>query len=96
MSSAIIENDILNGELEHVMTVAKRRTGKRPHPSTVWRWCKKGVRGGSIKLAAIFHGGYWQTTEAAFDAFLQDETEAAFSQGDGGVSDAELRSARLL
>ncbi|WP_339743364.1 DUF1580 domain-containing protein [uncultured Rubinisphaera sp.] len=96
MSTATAETEILSGELEHVMTVAKRRTGKRPHPSTVWRWCKKGVRGGSIKLAAIFSGGYWQTTDAAFNKFLQDQTDAAFSQGDGGVSDAELRSAGLM
>lgn len=90
------DNNLLDGELAHVATVAKKRTGKRPHPSSVWRWCKKGMRGGTIKLQAIYHSGYWQTTDAAFDAFLQAQTEAAFSQEPADVSDAELSAAGLL
>lgn len=89
---------LLDGPLEHVATVAKRRTGKRPHPSSIWRWIKKGVRGGSIRLEAIYHGGYWQTTDAAFDAFLQAQTEAALNSQatTDDVSDDELRDAGLL
>lgn len=88
--------ELLHGTLEHVAIVAKRRTGKRPHPSSIWRWVKKGVRGGSIKLRAIYHAGYWQTTDAAFDAFLQAQTQAAFAQSDGNVTDDELKAAGLL
>ena len=89
--------DLLSGPLEHVATVAKRRTGQRPHPSSIWRWVKKGLQGGSIRLAAIYHGGYWQTTDAAFDAFLKAQTEAALSQAPADdVSDDELRAAGLL
>jgi hypothetical protein len=91
------ETKLLEGTLEHVATVAKRRTGKRPHPSTIWRHCKKGLRGGTIKLAAIYANGYWQTTDAAYDSFLQAQTEAAFAQDtDGNVSDEELKAAGLL
>ncbi len=89
-------NDLLTGELAHVATVAKRRTGKRPSSATVWRWCRKGLRGGTIKLEAIFHSGYWQTTPAAFDAFLVVQTQAALSQETADVSDAELEAAGLL
>jgi len=90
---------LLDGQLEHVATVAKRRTGKRPHPSSIWRWVKKGVRGGSIKLAAIYHAGYWQTTDAAFDAFLNQQTQAALDSHQApadDVTDDELRAAGLL
>ena len=92
------ESKLLEGTLEHVASVAKRRTGKRPHPSSIWRWVKKGMRGGTIKLPAIYHSGYWQTTDAAFDSFLQAQTEAAFadSETDGNVSDDELKAAGLL
>lgn len=91
------ESKLLEGTLEHVAVVAKRRTGKRPHPSSIWRWVKKGVRGGSIKLKAIYHSGYWQTTEAAFNAFLQAQTDAAMNQNDdGSVTDEELKAAGLL
>lgn len=90
---------LLSGKLEHVATVAKRRTGKRPSPATVWRWCKRGLRGGSIRLHAVFHSGYWATTDAAFDAFLAAQTQAAHAQSEKpveDVSDADLRSAGLL
>ncbi|QDT34826.1 DUF1580 domain-containing protein [Thalassoglobus polymorphus] len=91
------EAKLLEGTLEHVASVAKRRTGKRPHPSSIWRWVKKGMRGGTIKLSAIYHSGTWQTTDAAFDAFLQAQTQAAMAQqDDGSVTDEELKAAGLL
>lgn len=64
------------GTLEPVGVVAKRRTGRRPGPSTIWRWCTQGLRGGRIKLEACFHCGRWQTTEAAFARFLEAQTIA--------------------
>ena len=89
--------DLLQGELAHVATVAKERTGKRPSPATVWRWCKKGLRGGSIKLRAIYHSGYWQTTPAAFDAFLNAQTQAAMViESADDVSDDDLKAVGLL
>ncbi len=99
MPMANNEIDILSGELAHVMAVALKRTGQKPSPATVWRWCKKGLRGGTIKLAAIHHSGYWQTTPEAFDAFLNAQTEAALADHDtvdGGVTDEDLKEAGLL
>jgi len=97
MTTAQLDNDILSGQLEHVATIAKRRTGRKAAPSTIWRWCKKGLRGGSIKLQAIHHSGYWQTTEAAFDAFLQEQTQAAMDSLEcDGPDDATLEAAGLL
>ncbi|HWL11122.1 MAG TPA: DUF1580 domain-containing protein [Planctomicrobium sp.] len=89
----------LTGQIEAVSVIAKRRTGKRPSPATVWRWCRKGVRGGSVKLAAVFHGGCWQTTSEAFDQFLADQTAAALGERDEPEqtdSDAALIAAGLL
>ena len=88
----------LSGTIEAVSVIANRRTGRRPSPATVWRWCRKGVRGGSVKLQAVFHGGCWQTTPEAFDQFIADQTAAALSLHDEpkDVTDDELRNAGLL
>ena len=88
--------EILDGQLEHVATVAKKRTGKRPSPATVWRWCRKGVKGG-IKLTAVYASGYWQTTDAAFDEFLARQTNYALTPDPSPeVSDDDLKAAGLL
>ena len=87
---------LLSGELSHVATIAKRRTGKRPAPATVWRWVKKGLRGGSIRLQAVYTSGYWATTEAAFDEFINQQTEAAFATMATDVSDDDLKAVGLL
>ncbi len=96
MSACLSES--LSGTIEAVSVIAKRRTGKRPSPATVWRWCRKGVRGGSVRLQAVFHGGCWQTTPAAFDQFIADQTAAAFSHDDTAneADDDALRAAGLL
>lgn len=88
----------LTGQIEAVSIIAKRRTGKRPSPATVWRWCRKGVRGGAVKLQAVFHGGCWQTTPEAFDQFIADQTAAALCEHEesDNASDADLIGAGLL
>ena len=88
--------DLLSGKLDHVAQVAKRRTGKRPSPATIFRWVKKGLRGGKVKLAAKFHSGYWATTEAAFDKFLDDQTAAAFASQSASIDDETLQAEGLL
>lgn len=92
-------SESLSGKIEAVSVIAKRRTGKRPSPATVWRWCRKGVRHGSIKLKSVFHSGCWQTTEAAFEQFLVEQTAAALGENEPeqrDVSDQELIAAGLL
>lgn len=37
------------------------------HPSTVWRWHRKGVRG--IRLEALRLGGFFYTSREALDRF---------------------------
>ncbi|QDT34083.1 DUF1580 domain-containing protein [Thalassoglobus polymorphus] len=88
--------NLLDGQLAHVATVALNRTGKKPSPATVWRWCKRGLRGGTIKLQAIYHSGYWQTTPEAFNAFLKAQTEAAKAGNSGDATDESLKAAGLL
>jgi len=95
MSPQLAES--LSGMIEAVSVVAKRRTGKRPSPATVWRWCRKGVRHGSIKLTAVFHGGCWQTTPEAFEQFLAEQTAAALAVNEPeSTSDDDLRAVGLL
>lgn len=90
--SAAIET----GLLEHVATVAKRVTGRKPAPATIWRWCKKGLRGGSIRLHCKYHAGCWCTTEAAFREFIDTQTEAALAGETDDASDEALAAAGLL
>ena len=93
--------DLLSGQLSPVSKVVETRTGKRPTPAAIWRWCRKGLRGGTIKLEAIHNSGTWMTTPAAYDDFLRRQTEAALAEsGDApeipDVSDDDLRAEGLL
>lgn len=64
--------DLENDELRPVGDICKKKTGKRPSPQCIWRWRKSGVRG--CKLEAVFLQGTWQTSEAAFAAFIRGQT----------------------
>ena len=44
-------------------------TGKRPHPSTVWRWALKGSNGVTLKTWMI--GGRRMTTAEAVNEFIE-------------------------
>jgi hypothetical protein len=47
----------------------------RPHPSTMWRWCLRGVRG--IRLESWVVGGRRYTTADAIARFIAATTAAA-------------------
>lgn len=88
-----------SGTLEPVTTIAKRITGKRPSPATVWRWAHKGMCGGSVRLAWAKHSGCLVTTEAAFRDFITAQTEqhaARAAERPDDDSDDALRAAGLL
>lgn len=89
--------DVLqSGKLEPYTEIVHRRTGKYPSHTSAWRHCKRGLRGGTLKCAAVFHNGTWMTTQAAFDEFLIRQTEAAQSASRSQDDDAELRAKGLL
>jgi len=89
--------DILQtGKLEPYADIVHRRTGKFPSHTSAWRHCKKGLRGGTLKCAAVFHNGTWMTTEAAFDQFLMRQTEAAQNASRSQDDDAALKKAGLM
>lgn len=48
--------------------------GKRPHVSTVWRWCRRGVRG--VHLVYVRLGRRVGTSAEAFARFAQRPTDA--------------------
>ena len=81
------------GQLEPVSLLARRISGRRPSPATVWRWIAKGTAQGvlpSVKLYGLPH-----TTEAAFRAWLRGEFAPAAGP-DVDAGDDALRAAGLL
>lgn len=44
-------------------------TGRKPHVSTLWRWCQKGCRG--VRLESICIGGKRFVTAAAIERFVE-------------------------
>ena len=47
--------------------------GKRPHPSTIWRWGRKGLHG--IRLETRRVGGRFVTSEEALERFTKELAE---------------------
>ncbi len=57
-----------------VAEAIERATGSRPHPTTCWRWTKKGC--GGTKLQTWVVGGRRVTTIDAVQLFVSARTEA--------------------
>lgn len=55
---------VLSEALAHVEALG---FGKKD-PSTLWRWCKKGVRGRHLEACEI--GGTWYTSKPAVERFI--------------------------
>lgn len=88
--------DLQTADLRPVSLIARDRLGKRPSPATVWRWCKRGVRGG-VKLEAVNVSGSWHTTAEAFAEFLRRQTAQALAPRESeGATDEALEAAGLL
>jgi Protein of unknown function (DUF1580) len=68
---------LLDGALP--LADAARLLPGRPHPSTVWRWRKKGVRG--IKLETLQIGGRVWVTRSAIADFLTALSGARAASG---------------
>jgi len=53
------------------------RRGRPVNPSTIWRWCRQGVKvpGGSIvKLECVRLSGRWLTSQEAISRFVAAQT----------------------
>ena len=57
--------------------------GKRTHPSTLWRWARKGVRG--VKLETRRLGGRFVTSIEALDRFSKDLAEVDADDASPGL-----------
>jgi hypothetical protein len=55
-------------------------TGQKPHVSTIWRWCLKGVKG--VRLESICIGGKRFVTAAAIERFVEGSTAARPQQAE--------------
>lgn len=58
-----------------VPVAVERETGFRPHPSTAWRWTKKGVRGVRLQTAVL--GGRPVTKPVWVREFIAATTAAS-------------------
>jgi len=68
----------------------KRMKGRRVHPSTVWRWVQRGVRG--HKLETIRIGGITCTSEKALARFFAALSNANSSKAKP-INDAARQAA---
>lgn len=56
------------------------RLGRPVNSSTIWRWCRKGVRVegiGIVRLECVRVSGRWLTSEEAISRFVARQTPAA-------------------
>ncbi len=54
---------------EAARRLPRRRKGKRPHPSTLFRWASNGLRG--VRLETLRVGGTTYTTMEALQRFFE-------------------------
>jgi hypothetical protein len=66
------------------LTDASRLIPSKPHPSTLWRWWKRGIRG--VKLETVVIGGARYTSVEALQRFAD-----RLSAPGGGASTARTR-----
>ncbi len=73
----------MNGESKITLTEASKtcphRRGRHPHVSTIWRWCRVGVRarsGERIRLEHCRVGGSLFTSAEALERFFTAVAEA--------------------
>lgn len=92
----LLEELLDAGKLEPVGEIMLRISGKRPHPSTVWRWNRRPGRGGPIPARMLF--GALHSTESAVRSWLALKSEYVPRQApaSAGPTDAELRQRGLL
>lgn len=88
------ETDLLEvGTLEPVSLLARRLSGRRPSPATVWRWVAKGTAQGVLPSVKLY--GAPHCTEAAFRAWLRGEFAPAAAP-EIAADDQTLVAAGLL
>ena len=82
--------DLEHDEIRPVADICERKTGRRPAPQCVWRWRIKGCRG--VRLECVLLQGIWQTTEAAFAAFIRGQTQTAVDSCTAAGHESESRT----
>lgn len=61
-------------------------TGRKPHVSTLWRWCLKGCKG--VRLKSICIGGKRFVTMTAIEQFIEGSTTMGVGQAEQPVTPA--------
>ena len=56
-------------------SLPKRPNGKHLHPSTLWRWIRRGIRG--VRLETVKLGGLTYTSKEALQRFTEGLSGAA-------------------
>ncbi len=75
------DDPLAHGPLVPVAAAVRARLGQSIAPSTVTRWCLRGVTvaGSRIRLRAVRTGSGWRTTAPALEHFLREQTNAAMA-----------------
>ncbi len=71
------DSDLIN--LTEATKRVPRNSGKRPNTSTIWRWCRRGIKsrnGNRITLAHVRVGGRIYTSDAALTDFFHAVAES--------------------
>ncbi len=79
------------------LTQVARRFPHKPDPSSVWRWCRVGVKsraGQRIKLGCIRAGGRVYVPAVAVDIFVRELAEADNAYFAGKQTPVELAKPR--
>jgi hypothetical protein len=77
-------HDLTRESLLSMAQAARRfppyRAGRPVNPSTIWRWCRQGVKVqgvGIVKLECVRLSGRWLTSEQAISRFVARQTPTA-------------------
>jgi hypothetical protein len=81
------EHDLTRETLLWLVQAARRfpptRLGRPVNSSTIWRWCRKGVKVpgvGVVKLESVRVAGRWATSEEAISRFVEAQTPQGDSE----------------
>lgn len=92
-------SSLRNENLVSLVSAAKyfEVDGKKPHASSLWRWCRIGLAGGKVKLRYRRYGRRIVTSFAACEQFSRELAEADLDTAVGvSVATQQPRQRRAL
>lgn len=94
MSLANSNTDEVLSLTEAAAAVPALKGRKKLHPSTLWRWCRRGIKtrsGGRVRLRHARYGGVLGVTRADLNAFFSEVAAADLEHFDDALPPAPPR-----